>query len=274
MTASFSQAADLQPLPSVAVAYLLRGTGPDWQDSADRFFASYAKHRAGVAHDAYVILKGFADDAALSAVQRRYEAEGFGTICLNDDGFDIMAYRRWACDISAKFICVFNSHSEILADNWLRKFMLNLTRNNVAMVSATASFESLCSLFSQFRRFPNPHLRSNSLCLERELFLYLTEGLTITEKLDAFRFESGEKGITARLLEMNRQVAVVGSDGRAFAPRWWPFSGTYRQGNQENLMVADNVTRAYAEASFLDKRRLSGLTWGAYLNEDWPLSQP
>ncbi|MBV9983673.1 hypothetical protein [Bradyrhizobium sp.] len=256
---------------SVAVGFLLRGADANWLNSAHRFLASYRAHPAGHLHEPHVMLKGFSDEVALADIAEHFREEGFAVRHLDDDGFDIMAYTRWARELPSDYICVLNSHSEILADNWLSKFMRNLVRNGIAMASATASFESLGNIWPEFPRFPNVHLRSNAFCIRRELFIQAAGDARIKNKFDAFFFESGPKSITAKLLAAGKRVAVVGRDGRAYGPRYWPFSGTFRQGTQSNLLVADNVTRTYDEADLSEKVRLAGMTWGPYLNEDYPL---
>jgi hypothetical protein len=258
-------------LPSVAVGFLLRGVDDNWLESARRFLNSYKVHPAGFPHVPHVMVKGFADPIALAEIEANFRKEGF-TIChLSDDGFDLMAYTRWARELKSDYICCFNSHSEILVDNWLAKFMFNLTRNGISMASATASFESLHQIWSVFRAFPNPHLRSNAFCIERPLFIDCSADLKIGEKLDAFLFESGPRSITRQIVNKGRRVAVIGRNGRAYGPRWWPFSKTFRQCIQSNLIVADNVTRAYDRADRIEKVRLAAMTWGSYLNEDYRL---
>ncbi len=258
-------------VPSIAVGFLLRGADQDWPASAQRFLSSYQSHPAGLPHVPHVILKGFADPSSLRAIAEIFRQEGFAVRHLDDDGFDIMAYARWARDVDSDYVCLFNSQSEILADGWLAKFMLNLVRNGIAMVSATASFQSLNRKWPDFPVFPNVHLRSNAFCLRRELFLECTSGLTIREKLDAYRFESGPRSITRQIIGSGMRVAAVGRDGRAYGPRWWPFSGIFRQGTQSNLLVADKVTRGYDRAELSRKIWLAAHTWGPYLNEDCPL---
>ena len=45
---------------SIGVAYLLRGGDPDWVNDCQRFVNSYLNSQAGITHQIYVILKGFA----------------------------------------------------------------------------------------------------------------------------------------------------------------------------------------------------------------------
>jgi hypothetical protein len=261
----------MSDVPSAAVGFLLRGADGNRLDSAHRFLASYKAHPAGFPHVPYVMLKGFADQLSLFEAEQAFRKEGFVIRHLDDDGFDITAYARWARELACEYICLFNSYSEILADNWLARFMRNIIINDISVVSATASFESLHQWQSAFPRFPNPHLRSNAFCLRRELFLECVEDFEIQNKLDAYLFESGPRSLMKRITDTGKRVAIVGRDGRAYGPRWWPFSGIYRQGAQSNLLVADNVTRAYDAADWSEKVRLATRTWGDYLNEDYPL---
>jgi hypothetical protein len=258
-------------VPSTAVGFLLRGADENWLSSARRFLTSFKAHPAGFPCVPHVMLKGFADQISLSEAEQEFRKEGFVIRHLDDDGFDIMAYARWARDLDSKYICVFNTHSQILADNWLAQFMRNIIQNDITMVSATGSFESLNDVWSTFPRFPNVHLRSNAFCLRREIFVKSIVDLRFQKKLDAFLFESGPCGLTTQIINAGKRVAVVGRDGRAYGPRWWPFSGTFRQGIQSNLLVADNLTRTYDEAERSEKVRLAAMTWGNYLNEDYPL---
>lgn len=60
---------------------------------------------------------------------------------------------------------------------------------------------------------------------------------------------------------------MVGRNGRGYPPRWWPYSETFRQGTQANLLVGDNQTRNFNAMVWLEKIELSQATWGPYLQE-------
>src|SRR3546814_5122769 len=70
---------------------------------------------------------------------------------------------------------VFNTASEILAPDWLRKLAINLAMPNVGLVGATASYESLNEFNSSFPAFPNVHIRSTAFMIDRKLFLNRSE---------------------------------------------------------------------------------------------------
>jgi hypothetical protein len=112
-----------------------------------------------------------------------------------------------------------------------------------------------------FASFPCPHLRTNCFLIDRDLWLRLCSTVP-TDKDAAYRFESGRRGMTARLKAMGLRVLVAGRDGRGYDSSEWPASGTFWQGNQENLLVEDNQTRAYQHGDPAVRRALSGFAWG------------
>ena len=113
-----------------------------------------------------------------------------------------------------------------------------------------------------FLPFPNPHLRTNGFCISKKLFLDVTCGYTIKDKNDTFLFESGKDGISRRIALRRLHLIVVGRDGRGFFPNEWSISGTYRQGEQGNLLIADNQTRMFTDADNSKRIILSQNAWG------------
>lgn len=86
-------------------------------------------------------------------------------------------------------------------------------------------------------------------------------------KMDAYHFESGRKGLTLQILQMGKKALVVGADGRGYdIPDWYKCNSFWR-GNQENLLVSDNQTRAYAEG---DLRRRILYSYCAWREQAWP----
>ena len=114
-------------------------------------------------------------------------------------------------------------------------------------------------------RFPNPHLRSNAFIISRELMNSVWPRFVLSKR-KAYHWESGRNGFTRRVQAMNLRVLVAGKDGLGYGPEDWSRSGTYRQGKQENLLVADNQTRGYDKADVGSRRQLSMVTWGADLS--------
>jgi hypothetical protein len=114
---------------------------------------------------------------------------------------------------------------------------------------------------SDYAPFPTPHLRTNAFMIRREVMLKLTRSEVLSKK-EAHKFESGKESMTNQVLRMGLKVLVVGNDGRAYEQEEWPLSETVFQGEQRNLLVADNQTRDYASADAFRRTLLSRLAWG------------
>ena len=112
-----------------------------------------------------------------------------------------------------------------------------------------------------FDPFPNYHLRTNAFIISGEIMGGL-KCPAMRNKMDAYRFESGKNGLTKQILGKRKKVIVVGRDGIGYEEAAWSASNTFRQYEQENLMVADNQTRDYQDGSLEKRSHLSLITWG------------
>jgi hypothetical protein len=61
---------------------------------------------------------------------------------------------------------------------------------------------------------------------------------------------------------MGLKVMVVGRDGIGYQPDEWPLSETFWQGEQSNLLVADNNTANYTFGDAATRSHLSCFAWG------------
>jgi hypothetical protein len=73
--------------------------------------------------------------------------------------------------------------------------------------------------------------------------------------------EGGSRSLTRQVQAQGLEALVVGRDGVGYPPGRWPESGTFRRGEQANLLVADNRTRHYQEGGRLTRAGLSWLAW-------------
>lgn len=113
--------------------------------------------------------------------------------------------------------------------------------------------------------FPNPHLRSNGIMIERKLFLEF-QGIEKT-KFSCCIFESGYDGLTNRILRKGLKILLIGADGVAYPPEEWPKSQTFRLDKQKNLITSDNQTASYQAMSKPVRDIHDHITWGEYLGK-------
>jgi hypothetical protein len=252
---------------TTALCYLARGADEDWRNALTRFISSHQKYSPGLDHTLYIIFKGFQNNTDLSWALALFRDIEHVACHVDDDEFDIGAYRETGAKIAEQTVCFLNTTCEIICENWLAKLAVNLAQPGVGLVGATGSFESLHSYNSVFPKFPNPHLRTNAFMINRERFCSIAQDFDFEEKLNAFLFESGPRSLTRRLLDRGLKVLVVGRNGRGYPPLWWPHSGTFRQGAQPNVLVADNQTRKFDALIWREKREFSLRAWGIYLQE-------
>jgi len=109
--------------------------------------------------------------------------------------------------------------------------------------------------------FPSPHLRTNAFAIGRELLLSLETG-ALDSKNATYRFEAGRGSLTAQLDRRRLTTTVVGRDGVARTSASWPDADVFWQGDQSQLLVADNQTRQYQTGSPAVREALARFAWG------------
>lgn len=201
-----------------------------------------------------------------------------------------------------RYFCFLNSFSVIQDHAWLSKLYHHIAQPNIGLVGATGSWQSLnpwggilqrrkmrlnprstsggtpLVLWGQvyhvaisiwrlmtfpffFSTFPNYHLRTNVFMLRSELMNRLKIP-TVNNKIAAYKFESGKVGLTKQALKMGNKVLIVGKDGIGYDLKFWDRSRTFWQSDQENLLVADNQTRAYQDGTTEQRRYMTYMAWG------------
>lgn len=260
------------------------------------FARSYRELPAGVGHELLLICKGFDRDDAVASLVNAFDDVPTRTYRVADDGVDLTAYAAAARVHPAEYFCFVNSFSVLLDAGWLGKLYAHASRPDVGVVGATGSWESAATAARgpaepvprtlhprrlaawlwyrgrgayraatrarRYAPFPNPHVRTNAFMIRRDLLLDLLPR-AIRTKAGAERLESGKRGLTAQLRARGLRALVVGRDGRGYEPEQWPDSRTFRSGEQQNLLVADNRTRQFADGDPATRRWLAELAWGA-----------
>lgn len=240
-----------------------------------RFVASYRRRSAGVDHRLLILFNGFEDGRDLSPWRRELEGVACEELLLSQPMLDVGAYRTAAELFPAGRYCFVNSYSVILQDGWLGSLDRHLLSPGVGIVGTGGSYESAYSAAPRplrpFRRdfdpFPNPHIRTNGFALERDLLLSLHWPLP-RRKVEAWRLESGRRGISRQVCERGLSMQVVGRDGVAYPPERWRESATFRSGGQSNQLVADNRTLEYETAPRRRRVELERMAWGSAAEAD------
>lgn len=256
--------------------------GPLGPEPLRRFLSSYRAHEAGTEHELVVLLNGL--DVPESSPREEILGALAGTphrlIETDSPVQDLSAYLYAAERLGDhETLCFVNSYGTILADRWLGMLTGALAEPEVGLAGATGNWESLAEwhrglpwfwplqLISirqarrDYPRFPNPHIRTSSFAIARELLLSL-ELPEMPDKASAYRVESGVGSITRRVQDRGLRAVVVGRDGRSYEASDWPTSRTFRSGAQQNLLVEDNQTAVYLTVAPWVRRRLRRDSWG------------
>lgn len=112
-----------------------------------------------------------------------------------------------------------------------------------------------------FPDFPNSHIRTNAFMASRQVLTRLRIG-PLWLKFSTYLLESGYESITKQVAAAGLRAVVVAGTGQVYEREEWPNSATFRQQDQENLMVADNQTDFYATADLGYRTELSRRAWG------------
>ena len=83
-------------------------------------------------------------------------------------------------------------------------------------------------------------------------------------KLSAYMFESGRDSLTGQIMRLGLRPLLVGRDGAAYEKEDWHRANIFRQGKQQDLLVADNQTDAYEAAAIRHRAELAHQAWGRF----------
>lgn len=127
--------------------------------------------------------------------------------------------------------------------------------------STLAALRPMPEQLVRFAPFPAYHLRTNAFMLDRAAFASLRMR-PLARKMDAYLLESGRASFTSQIQARGQRTLVVARDGACYDHPDWPASATFWQDDQQNLLVADNQTRSYANGGLDRRRLLAAFAWG------------
>ncbi|MBT5955566.1 MAG: hypothetical protein HN910_09315 [Porticoccaceae bacterium] len=282
---------------SIALVYLARGSG-DGLLAARKFFDAYRAFPPGCPHDLIVISKGWAEIGGRQELERMAQQHSARIIDLPDHGYDFGAYMRLAPTLTQDWICFLSTNSRPRIDGWLNLLWVAARSGDkdVGAVGPTGSLGTIAqfpwppsptanlrALFlfpllplrllfhaiwlilkiKDFPIFPNPHLRSSTFMVRRDIFTDFVGTHKIPNtKYQAHMLESGRTGLTAFVKNRGFRTLVAGMDGKVYEPDQWVNSRTFRYPKPLNLLVEDRQTITYEMADTNNKRTLEAAAWG------------
>lgn len=138
----------------IAVIHLV--WGPLGPAPLRRFLKSYRAHPAGVEHDLIMLFNGVSDDH-LPALNAELEGVEHRRLLLAAPLQDLAAYATAAERLEHEYLCFLNSHSVLLAPDWLAKLAHALNQPKVGLAGATGSWASLRSAALNALFLPSPY---------------------------------------------------------------------------------------------------------------------
>jgi SAM-dependent methyltransferase len=280
------------------VVYFSRKNDENSEQLLRKFIESYLQHPAGYSHKLFFIKKGyqeFEDEwqkliAPLSHID-------FDVMEVPDRNYCMGYYRELLEQYPNNYFLFLTAHSKILVDNWLDLYMRHANINRI--LGATAAYCSLtksgrkqsffsqllkyCSIrsmgrflyyfghdpnkdrqFSMFPDFPSISMRTNAFLVPPHILDKINWpcSKSIKTKMDEWIFESGKCGFSTQALKSGMELFVVGADGKKYSIDSWRESETFCSGKQKNLIIGDNHTEKYNNATPKEKKVLREMNWG------------
>jgi hypothetical protein len=238
--------------PDLAVVYLNRAKTQVEIKARERFILAYQRFKPKVQHSLYIVNKGFEKEER-AAQYVFFKALKPRFIDVDDEGFDLSAYRKAAQQIDQPIIFFMNTHSEPLQQEWLDNVYACLkSSTSIGLVGCTGNVETHHPFVPDFPEYPNYHVRSNAFIIARQDYLNILGDCPLNNKIQAYQLEAGRRSLTRMIQASGRQALVVGRQGVVKPQNLWR-AGIFRSGFQQNLLLADNQTRHYQQAILLKK---------------------
>ena len=260
-----------------------------------KFLSSYCKYNSGYAHQFVILFNGVSSKQEVSAFLEIIDEMKIDYKPLVKYGFcqDLDAYFWAAEQLQSDHLLFLNSYAELLAEDWLKKYMEFANREDVGLIGATGSWQSYyrsvfinnkwkweggkswhenytkfkllikASIYWRmlFPDFPNPHIRTNGFMIRQQLMLQLKRR-PLKKKMDAYILESGYDSITRQVSRKGRRCIMIDKFGNGYAIKEWAKAKIFWTENQEDLLVADNQTEKYQLGDEETRQNLSYHAWG------------
>ena len=269
---------------------------PYGKDYFVRFLDNYLKCPAGHPHKLIVLFNGtsLVSEDELNEFQQILISRNLSEsqFLLFENGQDIEIYQKAASIVDADFFLFLNTYSQFIHRDWLNCYIKNWTENT-GLIGASGSYASYLSAVKvfnkwswsddislsekmkilkyklklnflhrrKFKKFPAPHIRTNAVFTSKAIFISISVD-SINGKMDAYFFENGKNSLTERVLKMGLKCIIIDKLGKSYDIPDWPTSKIFWADNQENLLISDNQTSKYQDATFREKEMYNEIAWG------------
>ena len=256
------------------------------------FLESYIKYKPYIEHELIILFNGYSNHLELEVFKNSLKESSIEyNILLSPEKFDIGSYFFAASQNKTKYQVFLNTYSRFLHSNWLSAFYTNIQKDDVGVIGCTGAwgdfgesriygtnvYKRLKSWIVYTYNFPKPigpHLRTNAFCINREIFLSLEYrypkpfwllslkwGFKET-KFKTLCFEHGNFNMTKQIIKKGLKVLIIDKSGNPYNVENWRDSNIYWNGDQENLLIRDNHTAFYTNASNEEKEGFKYRAWG------------
>lgn len=228
-------------------------------DAVKTFLATYTLHKAGIEHNLVIAAKNWIDPDQYNQLKELAEENNAKLFDLPDDGFDFGTYIRVSRLLDGKYAFYTGARTKILSDDWLLKLYTSFKHNkDVKLAGPMGSWESGVT-----NKFPNPHIRTCSFMIERELFLEYASTMPFPQtKLDTYEMEHGENNLTNFVVNKGFKAVVVNSDGNIFSLEEAINSQTYITPDATKSMFFDKWSERYHSFAEPMKAGTELTVWG------------
>ena len=284
---------DVNPISVVYLSYIPFGV-----DKLREFIDNYLKFKPALNHDLVILFNGHSDEQEINIfIQCLKSYDLKANIVISPELFDIGSYFYVSSCLQNAYILFLNTYSRFLNNNWLEILANSINGENIGAVGCTGAWSDFggnhlyrgpnlrMRLYSwfvyRFNFYPyiTAHLRTNAFIIKRDVFLslkycypsprwlfHLIYGFK-ESKLKSFCFEHGIRSMTNQLIAKGYKINIVGKNGLSYSIDKWKESDTFWYGNQENLLIQDNQTQFYNNASSIEKQNFAKKAWHkSYIN--------
>jgi hypothetical protein len=196
----------------------------------------------------------------LAQLERHLEAPGVGLVGATGSWGSISSFQRFMFGFGGPYARVFGDRRAAVA-TLTAAGARGDSEPKQGRREPLAYARALLDQSHGFPRFPAQHIRTTGFMIEDGVLRGVAMP-RLARKTDVYRLESGRESLTAQIRGMGLATLVVGRDGCAYAPDQWPASRTLWQGEQENLLIADNRTEDYELGDTEARAALSRYAWG------------